>query len=89
MSKADSKAISFRISGEKLDRLEYLAEATDRPRSWHIEQALSAYLDLQSWQIEHIAEGVADAEAGRVAAHEDVRAWLSTWGTEDEGQPPE
>jgi predicted transcriptional regulator len=29
------------------------------------------------------AEGLADAEAGRLVPHEEVAAWLETWGTPD------
>jgi predicted transcriptional regulator len=34
------------------------------------------------------AEGLADIEAGRVVPHEEVAAWLKTWGTPDEKPPP-
>ena len=30
------------------------------------------------------AEGMADIAAGRVVPHEEVAAWLDTWGTPDE-----
>ena len=33
-------------------------------------------------------EGEADADAGRVVPHEEVAAWLSTWGTPDEKPAP-
>jgi predicted transcriptional regulator len=29
------------------------------------------------------AEGLADADAGRLIPHEEVSAWLETWGTPD------
>ena len=36
------------------------------------------------------ARAEADIEAGRVVDHEDVAAWLATWGTPDEKPvPPE
>ncbi|WP_413207859.1 hypothetical protein [Rhodospirillum sp. A1_3_36] len=35
-----------------------------------------------------IAEGLADVEAGRVISHEDMTAWLESWGTENELPPP-
>lgn len=88
MSARETRAISFRTSAEKVKRLERLAEATDRPRSWHLEQALDAYLENQAWQILHIEDGLADADAGRTVCHERVRDWLSTWGSEDEAEPP-
>ena len=46
-----TQAISLRISAEKVGVLERLAKATDRPRSWHIEQALDSYLEVQAWPI--------------------------------------
>lgn len=33
-------------------------------------------------------EGEADADAGRVVPHEEVAAWLKTWGTPDEKPAP-
>ena len=35
------------------------------------------------------AEAMADLDAGRVVPHEEVRAWLETWGTPDEKPAPE
>ncbi|MEO8925818.1 MAG: antitoxin [Caulobacteraceae bacterium] len=34
------------------------------------------------------AEALADIEAGRVVPHEEVAAWLETWGTPDEKPAP-
>jgi len=88
MNKPETQAISFRIRSEKVAKLERLAKATDRPRSWHIEQALDAYLDLQAWQVAHIEKGLADADAGGMIPHERIREWLATWGSGKEGDPP-
>lgn len=84
-----SQAVSFRLAAAKLEKLERLAEATDRPRSWHIEQALDSYLEVQAWQLAHIEKGVASIEADGTVPHDTVRDWLLTWGTEDEAEPPE
>ena len=35
------------------------------------------------------AEGIADLDAGRFVPHEEVAAWLATWGTPDEKPAPE
>ncbi|MCG8353968.1 MAG: CopG family ribbon-helix-helix protein [Kiloniellales bacterium] len=88
MSRSETQAISFRLQADKLHKLEALSAATDRPRSWHIEQALDAYLDLQSWQLEHIQKGFASLDAGRTVSHGEVRDWLMSWGADDEGEPP-
>ncbi len=34
------------------------------------------------------AEGFADIEAGRVIPHEEIAAWLDTWGKPDEKAAP-
>ena len=39
--------------------------------------------------LEAVVEGVADAEAGQVYEHKQVRAWLKTWGTDAEREPPQ
>ncbi len=35
-----------------------------------------------------ILEGLAEAEAGKFIPHEDMKAWLESWGTENESPPP-
>ena len=54
----DTIPLSFRIRRETADRIDRLAEATDRSRSWLLEQAVENYLNTQSWQIERIEEGM-------------------------------
>jgi predicted transcriptional regulator len=80
MNRPQTQAISFRIRSEKVDELERLAEATDRPRSWHIEQALDAYLDVQSWQIAQIEKSMAEMDAGKGIPHEEIKKELGNWG---------
>lgn len=87
MNKVETQAISFRIPSEKVDALERLARATDRPRSWHIEQALDSYLDVQAWQIGQIEASIAEMDAGKGIAHEEIQKELLTWGKENKAKP--
>ncbi len=80
--------ISLRISEQKAREIETLAKATDRSKSWLLEQALDAYLETQSWQIARIERGLAEIDRGEGVAHEEVAEWLSGWGREGEGKPP-
>ena len=80
MNKPETRAISFRIPAEKVEALERLAEATDRSRSWHIEQALDSYLDVQAWQVAQIETAIAEMDAGKGIPHEEVKKDLLTWG---------
>ena len=86
-SKIDSRVISSEISSAKVHQLERLAKATNRPRSRHIERALDAYLNVQSWQIAHIEQGIAEMDAGEGIPHEDIKDWLSNWGNESARTP--
>ncbi len=80
--------LSVRISEDKARRIEALAKATDRPKSWLLEQALDAYLDSQAWQVARIEEGLADIQRGAALGHEEVAEWLAGWGGDREDKPP-
>jgi predicted transcriptional regulator len=82
-------SLSFRVSGENAKQLEDLSRATDRPRSWLLERALKDYLETHAWQVAHTRRGLEDLESGRGVAHEKVEAWLQTWGSVNETEPPE
>jgi predicted transcriptional regulator len=85
---SETTSLSFRVPKDKADKLEELADAMDRPRSWLLRQALDAYLDVQAWQVAHIEEGRREFREGKGIPHEKVVAWLETWGTDDETEPP-
>jgi predicted transcriptional regulator len=59
---------------EEVDRL---AERLDRPRGWILKAALEQYLALEQSRHELTLEALADVDAGRTVAHEDVRRWAS------------
>lgn len=81
--------ISLRISEQKAREIEALAKSTDRSKSWLLEQALDAYLETQTWQVARIEQGLAEIERGEAVAHREVAEWLSGWGRDDEGNPPQ
>jgi len=81
--------VSVRLDADLNDRLVAVAAALDRPKSWVIEQAVADFVSLQEWQLAAIEEGIRDADAGRVAAHEEVVAWVRSWGQPDELPMPE
>ena len=77
-----SRPVTMRIEDETVDQLDALAKATDRPRAWHVEQAVQSYLSLQSWQVTHIKQGLAELEVGQGIPQDDIEAYLSTWGAD-------
>jgi len=71
---ANKKTVSFRLEPEKVAALDKLAKAQTRDRTFLLNEAVDAYLDVQRWQIEHIQEGLRQADAGMGVDHEEVRA---------------
>ena len=78
---AATATITVRLPRKLRDRLERLAEATARTRSWLAVDAIETYLDLQEWQVAEIEAGLREADAGDFASDEDVRAVIDRWGT--------
>lgn len=67
-------AITFRLDAEKTKALDALAAGMDRDRSWVLNEAVRAYLEVHRWQSDHIAEGLRQADAGKFASHAEVDA---------------
>ncbi|WP_268798436.1 CopG family ribbon-helix-helix protein [Pseudomonas huanghezhanensis] len=72
-----SPVLSFRAEEDLVDKLDQLASATDRDRQYHLKRALTSYLESESWHLQAIAEGIADAEAGEMTDLQIVKAkWV-------------
>ncbi len=84
-----ARSTSIRLEQDLDDQLSSVAERLDRPRSWVIEQAIKEFVELQAWHLAAIDEGIRDADARRVVAHEDVVAWVESWGKPDQLPMPE
>jgi len=72
MRSSSEKTISFRAAAEKIEALDSLAAAQDRPRSYLINEAISNYLELHAYQDALVREGLDEMRKGRVVSHEDV-----------------
>ena len=69
-------------------RLAALAEARKQPVSDVAAEVISTFLSPDSWEHQHIRDGLAELEAGRGISHEQVTEWLDSWGTENELSAP-
>lgn len=83
-----NKAITVTIPDEMAEQVDRLAERLDRPRAWIVEHALSEFVALEEKRHRMTLDGLADADAGKLVEHDDVVAWLDTWGTDHEQPPP-
>jgi len=70
----EKKTITFRLDSNKVAELDEVAEAQDRDRTYLLNEAVEAYLEVQRWQIEHIKEGIRQANSGAGVPHAEVLA---------------
>jgi predicted transcriptional regulator len=68
------KTVSFRLSADKVAELDALGEAQVRDRTFLLNEAVDAYLDVQRWQLAHIEESIRQADSGMGKLHEEVVA---------------
>ena len=74
-----STTMTIRLDDDVKDRLEHLADATKRSKSFLAAEAIRAFVDSNEWQIAEIQSALKDAEAGDFASDEDVAAVARKW----------
>lgn len=77
---AATRTINVRLPVSVYQQLEALAKATDRTKSFVTVDALSRYLEAQSWQIKDIEAGMAEADLGDFATDAQVNAMFAKHG---------
>lgn len=67
--------VSVRVKPEVAQRLELLAQATRRSKSYLAAEALEEYLDIHEWQVQAIQEGIEAVTRGETESIEDVKKY--------------
>ena len=83
--------MTLRLDDETNDRLSKLAGATDRSKAYLATQALKSFLENNEWQVLEIKEALAEADTAgpdQFVDNDTVMAWMETWGTKHEHDPP-
>jgi RHH-type transcriptional regulator, rel operon repressor / antitoxin RelB len=75
----EKQTISFRLDTEKVEALDDLAKALDRDRTYLLNEAVEAYLDVQQWQLEHIRAGIRQADGGKLIDHAQMSKLAVKW----------
>lgn len=73
-------SVTLNLTDEDRERLARLAAETGRSEDTIAAEALHAYLDVQSWQLQEIRKGLAEADAGDFASPEEVEAMFRKHG---------
>jgi predicted transcriptional regulator len=72
-------------------RLDAAAERLRRSKGWLINDAVREYLereDKRLRRLEETKEALAELDAGELVDGDQVLAWLDSWGTDHEREPP-
>lgn len=65
--------VTFRLDVQKRDALDAIAASMDRDRSYVLNEAVEAYLEMRQWQLKEITAAIAEADAGDFASPEEVK----------------
>ena len=76
-----AKTINVRLPEALYNQLEALAKATARTKSFLAIDALTDYVQRESWQIRDIHEGIHEADAGEFATDVQVKAVFAKYGS--------
>lgn len=88
MANTRSATLSVRLKPAVKKRLAKLAEASGRSSNFLISDAVEAYVTDQERLLAEIRQADRQVESGHYIKHEDMKAWLLSWGTERELPPP-
>jgi predicted transcriptional regulator len=75
----DKQTVSFRLDSAKVGALDTLAQALDRDRSYLLNEAVAAYIDVQQWQMDQIQVSMRQADKGNLIDHAKVKQMSARW----------
>jgi RHH-type transcriptional regulator, rel operon repressor / antitoxin RelB len=67
------ETVTVRLDPATRRNLDEIASVLERDRSHVINAAIAAYIDVHQWQIDHIRQGLREADAGKFAPDTEVR----------------
>ncbi len=71
--------MTIRLEESLKTRLDKIADATQRSKSFLANEALREYIDLNEWQIKEIKAGIKEADRGDFASDEEIEAIFTKW----------
>jgi len=88
MANTQTATFSIRLKPEVKKRLARLAKASGRSSNFLISDAVESYVADQERLLSEIRQADRQVKSGHYIRHEDMKAWLLSWGTERELPPP-
>ncbi|MBI9079557.1 MAG: ribbon-helix-helix protein, CopG family [Pseudodesulfovibrio sp.] len=72
--------VTAHILEDAAAKLDELAKATNRSKSFIVANALKQFLEEQAWQVARINESIAQADAGKFATETEIKDEFAKWG---------
>jgi RHH-type transcriptional regulator, rel operon repressor / antitoxin RelB len=88
MANTRSAALSVRLKPKTKRRLAKLAKASGRSSNFLISDAVESYVSDQERLMAETRQATRQVKSGHYIKHEDMKAWLLSWGTDHELPPP-
>jgi predicted transcriptional regulator len=88
MANTSSATLSIRLKAEVKKRLAKLAKVSGRSSNFLISDAVESYVSDQERMLAEIRRAGRQVKSGHYVSHEDMKAWLLSWGTDRELPPP-
>jgi predicted transcriptional regulator len=88
MANTRSSTLSIRLKPETKKRLARLARTSGRSSNFLIADAVESYVADQERMLAELRQAERQVKSGHYIRHEDMKAWLLSWGTEHELPPP-
>src|SRR5271165_5478852 len=88
MANTSSATLSIRLKSETKKRLAKLAKVSGRSSNFLISDAVESYVADQERLLAEIRQADRQIKSGHYVRHEDMKAWLLSWGTDRELPPP-
>ena len=86
---AKNAAIRIRVDEDTKAKLQAIADHDDRTLSYVAEQAIKDRIAFEEAQVRAIQVGLDAANRGEFIPHEDVKAWVESWDSDNELPAPE
>ena len=76
---SENSVVTLRLESDLRKRLDQLAKAQRRSRSFVAAEAIRGYVAVNEWQIDEIKKGLQEADRGEFASDQQVRRVISKW----------
>lgn len=88
MANTPSATLSIRLRSKTKKRLAKLAKISGRSSNFLVSDAVESYVADQERMLAEIRQADRQVKSGHYIDHEDMKAWLLSWGTNRELPPP-